>query len=365
MTMPKLSVEGRVCARAASTDGQSRVAKLAVLRARYCSIAAGETIESVEEAARRLEENRLVNYDASARQLSVASVRLLGRALRSSTTIRILNLWGAAIGIPGAEALGPWLGSTTSLEGIDLRQNELGEHGMRLIAKGLEKNTTLLHLSLGSNAAGPCGVTALADALVAAGHRSKIAILDLDSNDLGVAGGAQVARILVHSQSLVHLNLSYNRLGDAGLALLAPGVVASTCLASLSIRCIGISVIGASIFADVIAGVPLHSVDLGQNDLGDDGARLFIAVLDRAPNLDTLNVTGSVSDDLAREIQRKLDITRGRTFVDAEPRPNFLDFHRSEDYFFTLGRRTHPAAATEAASPHTADLLFQLPRSHA
>lgn len=303
MTMPTQTKQLAECKSAASSTSataataSSRIAKLNTLRARYSAIGPSES-PTIDEAARLLHANSLINLNASATLLSMDALRALSRALNHNSSLRILNLWGCAVGEPGAALIGQWLGHTPYLEGLDLRQNELGAVGMRHIAHGLATNSSLLHLSLGSNSATAQGCGAVADALVSAGPLSRLAVLELDSNDAGVAAGRCAADILRSSQGLVHLNLSYNELGDRGIAELVPGIMASPSLASLSLRCCGISSLGASIFAEVIATVPLHSVDLGQNDLGQDGAELILAAVRLSPTLDILNVDNYVSTDI-------------------------------------------------------------------
>lgn len=300
MTMPTQDTGLVECKSTASSTSataataHSRVAKLNALRARYLAIGPSES-PTIDEAAQQLHANSLINLNASATLLSMDALHALTRALSHNTSLRILNLWGCGVGEPGAALIGHWLGHTPYLEGLDLRQNELGAVGMRHIAHGLSTNSSLLHLSLGSNRATALGSSAVADALVSAGPLSRLAVLELDSNDIGVAAGLHAARILNSSQGLVHLNLAFNDLGDRGIAELVPGITASPSLASLSLRCCGISALGASIFAEVIASVPLHSVDLGQNDLGQDGAELILAAVRLSPTLDILNVDNYVS----------------------------------------------------------------------
>lgn len=311
MTMPKSASlqQSASSSNSKAADGQSRAAKLAALRIRYSSIPAGRTL-TVEEASVELKRNELVNFDASARTLSLHAMRSLTESLAMNRSLKILNLWGCGMGEAGAEMLCAWLGSARCLEGIDLRHNQLGPGGVGHVARALSTNTSLFHVSLGSNGARKQGLAELANGLARAGDRSRLAVLDFDSNGIGVAGGSLAAKILSASSSLVHLNVSYNELGDKGLADLVPGLVASTSLASLSLRHVGLSHIGASIFADVVASVTLASVDISENCIGEDGAEIICAAIDRSESI-TAMVADAIGDDLmTAEIHKKIAARR-------------------------------------------------------
>ena len=83
---------------------------------------------------------------------------------------------------------------------------------------------------------------------------------------------------------IVSLDLSHNELGDDGAALLADAVLraAAPSLTALSVAANGIRAAGAAaLAASLDSNATLRYLDLGANDLGDDGARALADALAR------------------------------------------------------------------------------------
>lgn len=88
--------------------------------------------------------------------------------------------------------------------------NELGDAGATALSKALKGDRTLRSLDLGGNAVGPDGARALADAL--SGNRT-LHSLELGYNPIGPSGAAALAGALKHSSRVKTLKLGWCKLG--------------------------------------------------------------------------------------------------------------------------------------------------------
>jgi hypothetical protein len=127
-----------------------------------------------------------MSYDSSTAGMSLASCRMLARALVHTETLVVL----------------------------DLRHNGLEDDRARMLASGLADNISVTQLYLGHNRISDRGARALAKLLDAG---SVISVLDLASNQLQPDSGRALARALCHSRALTSLSVGLNRLGDEGV----------------------------------------------------------------------------------------------------------------------------------------------------
>ena len=90
---------------------------------------------------------------------------VLSGALRTNTTVRVLDLTDNDVGNAGAIALASILCHNRSLEMVDLYKNNIRTKGAAALARSLQQHTTLKTLWLASNPIGECVFKLFANAM--------------------------------------------------------------------------------------------------------------------------------------------------------------------------------------------------------
>ena len=112
-------------------------------------------------------------------------MRTIVDALRTSSTLRKLNLYNCRLGHSAGRALGEALACNSSLEALNLGNNALLDHGVNEIMKGLNRNPV-----------------------------SRLCELLLASTRLQNTNGWLVAHVAHGLPALTSLDLRYNEIGD-------------------------------------------------------------------------------------------------------------------------------------------------------
>jgi Ran GTPase-activating protein (RanGAP) involved in mRNA processing and transport len=172
------------------------------------------------------------------------------------------------------------------------------------IATFLQDNRGLHKLDLEGNCIGPEGARALANVLTLL---TGLTLLNIRDNNIGTEGAASMSSAIQKHGSLVELDLRDNRMGALGLASLVPAIQASTCLVKLNdlqIETAGVCANSMQVrnmtdpgYEMVFVHLRLRTqarditfLDLADNGLGFEGARLLRAVLLDCKNLEELDV---------------------------------------------------------------------------
>ena len=227
--------------------------------------------------------------------------------LLSNRTLRELNLYMNELGDAGAELISKSLKGDRTLRSLDLGGNGVGPDGARALADALSGNRTLSSLELGYNPIGPSGAAALAGALK---HSSRVKTLKLGWCKLGGkpdeggsvlrerkqdgSGANAAADLLMYCPSLTTLDLRGNELGPGGAAAVARALRELDSSASSSSPAAaaeggdgggeGNNDGGVSSPPSTSgSGGGLDELDLGYNDIKDDGACALAQALKANP----------------------------------------------------------------------------------
>ncbi|XP_009184956.1 NACHT, LRR and PYD domains-containing protein 14 isoform X3 [Papio anubis] len=167
--------------------------------------------------------------------------------------------------------------------------------GCQDISTSLIHNQNLMHLDLKGSDIGDNGVKSLCEALK---HpECKLQTLSLESCGLTEAGCEDLSLALISNKRLTHLCLADNVLGDGGVKLMSDALQHAQCtLQSLVLRhCHFTSLSSEYLSTSLLHNKSLTHLDLGSNWLQDNGMKLLCDVF-RHPscNLQDLELMGCV-----------------------------------------------------------------------
>jgi uncharacterized protein (TIGR02996 family) len=208
------------------------------------------------------------------RKLVVANARLgpyeLGKLLDTKRIGQLveLRLVATYMGNEGARLLTS-CGPLPHLAVIDLRSSAFDLEGLALLAAATNL-PALRRLSLGSNRVGAEGA-----AVIASGPAfARLEYLGLSSTALSKDAAAPLGRGQL--TALTRLDLGFNELGPSGLAALLAGPGLPR-LQSLSLRHARMNAAAMEHLAGSCLARELRDLDVGQNNVGDDGVRALAA----------------------------------------------------------------------------------------
>jgi len=211
-----------------------------------------------------------------------------------------------------------WAHSWPALEQLDVSRNSLSSTGIQELTNALRKLPRMRILSLAGNAIGREGGKTLGDGLFAFGG-GNLAVLDVSNCDLGTLGTHGICRAISIMKKLRVLDVSYNGIGNSGAESLMHSL--SVCLHDecCQLRCLWLQDNGISWLSPValhgLKTLPLETLDLSWNQLGNSGVECWIFIPQTSPHPDTqersqvLSVLQSLRDGKQAIKTLKLDST--------------------------------------------------------
>ena len=231
--------------------------------------------------------------------------------LQENNTLRKLDLEGNCISAEGATALAGVLSGLTSLTYLNLRDNNIGERGATALSQALQAHRSLVELDLRDNRMGAQGLASLVPAIEA--NTALVTLNNLKIEQAGFSSGGMRVRhmtdpgyemVFVHlrlrdhlrAHELTYLDLSENSLGFEGARLLYTALLGCQNLEELDIRSNALRSAGVAIVANAFPELGrLTSLDLSFNLIDTYDANLEVAAaLKKLPNLATLEYLGNI-----------------------------------------------------------------------
>lgn len=242
--------------------------------------------EAVTFLAKALEPNsRLHTLDLSNNLIQANGIKNLFNSLTNHSNFCVLNLKNNSIGSEGAKALAEKLVNHTKLEILDLAGNQIDGEGAAKLAGSIGKLPQLQILDLEGNQIGnqksPEGACVLANSL---SKLAKLQKLNLCNNQIDDAAVKALTNALKDNIGLKSLNLACNQISSDGVNALVQ-LLETHCqsasilkfrlapaLEILNLSDNQIDSSGAKNLSKVLKQYKLRELDLGNNNIGDEGA---------------------------------------------------------------------------------------------
>ncbi|XP_047373890.1 NACHT, LRR and PYD domains-containing protein 14 [Sciurus carolinensis] len=240
-------------------------------------------VKSLCEALKQ-PECKLQNLRLESCDLTAVCCLNISKALIKSQSLVFLNLSTNNLLDDGVKLLCEALRHPKCcLEKLSLESCGLTEAGCEDLSLALISNKRLTHLCLADNVLGDNGVKLVSDALK---HpQCTLRSLVLRCCHFTSLSSESLSTSLMHNKSLKHLDLGSNWLQDDGAKLLCDVFRQPTCnLQDLELMgCVLTSACCLDLASVILNNPNLHSLDLGNNDLQDDGIKILCDAL-RHPN---------------------------------------------------------------------------------
>jgi Ran GTPase-activating protein (RanGAP) involved in mRNA processing and transport len=221
-------------------------------------------------------------------KLGNEGVKIIADFLSSDKTVTCLDLCFNSFGSAGARYLAASLLRNQSLKSLSLSGNLLGPKGFQWIGKALSLNTTLTSLNMTGDSGTAAGATYLFDQLKA---NACLESLCLNGNSLEIVGMSAIGGLLTSPTcNIRHLRIGDNNIGDYGLSYLSECLPHYRKLRLIQLSFNDITCEGMKTFSDSLKEYSaLESLELDNNKIGDEGVRKLVEILPSL-NLKSLNI---------------------------------------------------------------------------
>lgn len=265
------------------------------------------TAISAVAAGRVLAKNMLFDLMMDGNLLNNDGVEQLLCSLPRNTNLSSLSLSGCAIYPAGAKSIANATEGNSGLIELDLSNNPLGDAGIICLAEKLALHPVLKDLDVESCMICAAGAWALGKMLIVTRSLIYLNLKDNQINALGLSGldGQQgLALGLIQNRSLESLDLEQNDLGDEGAAIMRDVIVANYFLNSLILRGCRITRIGADFLAKALeTNRKLSDLVMSENPIADVGVKAIVTALKVNDVIETLGLGDcDITDDGAKDL---------------------------------------------------------------
>jgi len=197
----------------------------------------------------------------------------LGRLLRCSPNVMLIDLHDNAIKDEGAIAIANSLRFNSSLVALRLSENHFSDSSAKAFARALIVNSTLQSLTLDK---GPIPVQQVKGQVEPVSH-----VLDLSATGIGHLSTVVICELIQHYQEACGvLYLDRNNVEPEGGAVIANMLRSNNVLQELHLRFCGLKADGVKDIAEALkVNTCLEKLYLIANNIGSDGAQAIVDML--------------------------------------------------------------------------------------
>lgn len=178
------------------------------------------------------------------------------------------------------------------LKALRISRNSLEQTGMTRLGQAISSCRHLTSLDLSRNSLTSQAIRPLTAAMSSA---SLLTHLSFRDNEIDSDGGMAITKLLtLHAVPIATLDMGLNSLGDSGAMALSHVVEQSTTLKQLLIDCNYITAMGAKALAESLASTcSVEALSIEDNKLGDEGVAVLEAACEQSSTLRELSTRGN------------------------------------------------------------------------
>jgi Ran GTPase-activating protein (RanGAP) involved in mRNA processing and transport len=238
------------------------------------------------------------------KRLPTAYLKALLEAVSTSKYVTKLKISRVGAGDEVAEAVAKCLRMCHSLTELDLSKNNLTDTGCSKLAGAFQETGNkcrIRRLNLEGNQIGDNGISALCEAIPI----TNVAYLKLGKNRFSADGIGSIMTLLQKDETpLTSLDLRANGLGNDGASLLAAAVEKNEILQALCLSHNGIDNAGVRHLAEALSrNEHLQTLDLQDNLFDDEGAEYLTKCLENNDSFKKLKLR---NNSVSNEVKQKL-----------------------------------------------------------
>jgi Ran GTPase-activating protein (RanGAP) involved in mRNA processing and transport len=161
------------------------------------------------------------------------AAKLISDAIRTNTSLTVINLNNNKISAEGANYLSDALKKNTTLNEIKLDTNYISNKGSKYISDTLKTNTNFTFISLNHNKITDDGVKFISCALKT---NTTLKRIDLENNYISDEGVKYISDALKTNTTLTRINLDTNYISDEGALHLSDALKTNTTLTVINLN---------------------------------------------------------------------------------------------------------------------------------
>ncbi|KAL1102177.1 hypothetical protein V6Z11_D05G346900 [Gossypium hirsutum] len=234
--------------------------------------------------------------------------------------ITLLDFGNNSITAKGAFHVAEYIKRSKNLLWVNLYMNDIGDEGAEKIADALKENQTVTTIDLGGNNIRAKGVGAIAEALK---DNTVITNLELGYNPIGADGAKALSEVLKFHGNVKTLKLGWCQIGPKGAEFVADMLRYNNTISILDLRANGLRDEVCTADTPILVFALLYSLDLGFNEIRDDGAFAIAQALKANEDV-TVTSLNLVSNFLTKFGQSALTDARDHVYEMSEREVNIF-----------------------------------------
>ncbi len=201
--------------------------------------------------------------------LDLGCFKLLGKSTKHDQLVQLILTNTRIHKLQGAQFLSEGLKHCPKMQILDLSSNELDSNDIQLLSTGIATCSDLISLDLSTNNFDSFGACDLAKGI---NGFSNLRSINVKDNNIGSKGGVPLMKAIVNSIELEQLQFQRNKIGPRGAAAIADWIISTSRRRPRQIS-------------------GLLVLNIGTNDIKDEGAQALATALKSCGNLSFLSLS--------------------------------------------------------------------------